>query len=87
MLVNHLVLVLMKPWLSSIGSDVAWLSGIGSDDVLTPDNFQAYTEFSSHFYTQAPGSCVLGCKYQESRKIVSLLIIGPTQLPFHSTEI
>ena len=25
----------------------------------------------SHFYTQAPGCCVLGCKHQESRKLVA----------------
>ena len=64
-------------WSYGIGSDVAFvtLPGIGSDIVLTPGNFQAYPGCCSHFYTQAPGSCVLGCKYQESKKIVALSII------------
>ena len=53
-------------------SNHTWSCGIGSDVVLTPGNFQ---NCCSHFYTQAPGSCVLGCKHQESRKIVALSII------------
>ena len=56
------------------------LPGISSDVVLTPGNFQAYPESCSHFYTQAPGTCVLGCKHQESRKIVALLIIAAPPL-------
>ena len=57
-ILGHLELVMMLPSLPGIGSDV----------VLTPGNFQN----CSHFYTQAPGSCVLGCKHQESRKLVAL---------------
>ena len=60
-----------------------WLSGIGSDVVLT----QAISKHTPHFYTQVASSCVLGCKHQESRKIVSFSIIGPSQLPFYSIEI
>ena len=51
-----------------------WLSGIGSDVVLT----QAISKHTPHFYTQVASSCVLGCKHQESRKIVSFSIIGPS---------
>ena len=58
---GHLALVMMLPSLPGIGSDV----------VLTPGNFQACPELF-HFYTQAPGSCVLRCKHQESRKLVAL---------------
>ena len=57
-ILGHLALVMMLPSLPGIGSDV----------VLTPGNFQN----CSHFYTQAPGSSVLGCKHQESRKLVAL---------------
>ena len=56
-ILGHLALVMMLPSLPGIGSDV----------VLTPGNFQN----CSHFYTLAPGSCVLGCKHQESRKLVA----------------
>ena len=62
-------------WSSGIGYDVASLPGIGSDVVLTPGNFQAYPEF--HFYTQAPGSCVLGCKHQESWPFSGPLVALP----------
>ena len=62
------------------------LSGIGSDVVLTPGNFQAYPELLFSFFT--PGSCVLGCKHQESRKLVALsIIVAPPLLPFYFTEI
>ena len=65
-ILGHLALVLMLPSLSGIGSGV----------VLTPGNFQAYPELLFSFHTQAPGSCVLGCKHQESRKIVSVRLRG-----------
>ena len=61
-ILGHLALVLMLPSLSGIGSDV----------VLTPGNFQAYPEL---LLSQAPGSCVLGCKHQESRKLVANSIV------------
>ena len=57
-ILGHLALVMMLPSLPGIGSDV----------VLTPGNFQAY----SKLFSLAPGSCVLGCKHQESRKLVAL---------------
>ena len=60
-ILGHLALVMMLPSLPGIGSDV----------VVTPGNFQVYPELFS-FYTQAPCSYVLGCKHQESRKLVAL---------------
>ena len=63
-ILGHLALVMMLPSLPGIGSDV----------VLTPGNFQAYQN-CSHFYTQAPDSCVLGCKHQESRKRVATFLL------------
>ena len=60
-ILGHLTLVMMLPSLPGIGSDV----------VFTPGNSK-HIQNCSHFYTQAPGSSVLGCKHQESRKLVAL---------------
>ena len=60
-ILGHLALVMMLPSLPGIGSDV----------VLTPA-ISKRIQNCSHFYTQALGSCVLGCKHQESRKLVAL---------------
>ena len=57
-ILGHLALVMMLPSLPGIGSDVQAIS--------------KHIQNCSHFYTQAPGSCVLGCKHQESRKLVAL---------------
>ena len=49
-------------------SNHTWSSGIGYDVAFVSKHIQNF----SHIYTQTPGSCVLGCKHQESRKLVAL---------------